>query len=164
MSYVWSFNTGDRPEEAQGKKCYRGPMLDIEAQLHESFERLVSLEIFRKRVLREVVDTELAAVQSREVVLRVLYSPLGAMFPQLRTQRSLLTVPICEKKNSINLDGAYEDYYPFFIASIPEFKKYGLPRQHEGLLRGALTGQSPIQRVAGVCASLLLAAYVEAAS
>jgi len=119
-------------------------------------------ERWRKRVLRAVVDTPLQAVQSREIVLRCLYNPVGSMFPDLRNRRDALTAPICEKKSSIVLDEEYADYYPFFIASVPEFKKFGLPKQHEDLLRGALTGKSPIHRVAGVCASLLMAAYVEA--
>jgi len=136
-------------------------MLDIEQQLHVPFTKLVSLERLRRRVVSTIVDTELQAVQSREVVLRCLYNPVGSMFPELRVRRTELTAPICEKKNSIVLDGEYGDYYPFFVASVPEFRKYGLPKQHEELLRNALTGTSPIHRVAGVCASLLMAAYVE---
>jgi hypothetical protein len=139
-------------------------MIPVEQKLQQPFTRLVTLDKIRKTVLNYIVDTELPAVQSREVVLRSLFAPVGAMFPELKKDKADLSVLICEKRNSILIDEDLTSIYPFFVASIPEFRAVGLPRQHEALLSDALKSSSAIYRVAGACASLLMAAYVELSS
>lgn len=164
MTYTWTFSVGGRSATARGKKCHRGPMIPVEQKLQQPFTRLVALDKIRKTVLNLIVDTELPAVQSREIVLRALYAPVGAMFPELKQDKADLSVLICEKRNSIEIDGDLSSLYPFFVASIPEYRAVGLPKQHEALLYDALNSSSAIYRVAGACASLLMAAYVELGS
>jgi len=115
----------------------------------------------RRRLLDDVVDTTLIAVQTRETVLRVLNSTMGPMFARLASQKEALQVTICEKRQSIEIEADLADLVPFYQSGARDLLRYGVPIQQVDLILEALGSGSPILQVAGKCATILLAAFIE---
>jgi len=161
MPFDWHFFTEGRPPGPIGRRCHRGPMIDVEVVMSRPFTYMIPYNTLRKRLLDHIVDTELVAVQTREVVLRSLNTELGPMFLRLAPRKKGLQVPICEKRNSIDIEKDLEYLNPFYLNAAQQLFDYGLPQQQITLLVAALKSNSPILRVAGKCAVILIAAFTE---
>lgn len=161
MTYEWEFTTGGRPEDLRGKKCHRGPMIDVEVRMSQPFVTMVFLERERVKLLEALVDITLWAVRTRDDVLRVLNGDLGAIFTRLLPQKAYLQALICEKRRAIDIDRDVSWLNKPFLAGTSALLRYGIQEQHIKLLMSALQSENPIQRVAGRCAVILLAAYIE---
>lgn len=160
MVFTWQFHTGSPAVVAQ-KRCHRGPMIDVEVVMARSFQTMIAYESLRTKFLTQVVATELKAVQTRETVLRVLGSNLAPIYKRVLSQKDALQANICEKRNSKVIDDALVAERPFFINAARAFFDYGLPESQVALLVSALESNSPVLRVAGMAAVVLLAAYME---
>ena len=161
MSFDWHFFTEGRPIGPIGRRCHRGPMIDVEIVMSQPFTYMTPYNTLRQRLLNSVVDTDLKTVQTREVVLRTINNELGPMFVRLASQKKSLQVLICEKRDSIEIENDLTNLNPFYIDAARQLFDYGLPQQQVDLLLSALTSNSPILRVAGKCAVVLVAAFTE---
>lgn len=161
MTFDWHFFTGGRPVNPVGIQCHRGPMIDVEIVMSRPFSYAVPYNTLRQRLLNAVVDTDLVAVQTRETVLRSLNTQLGPMFLRLAPQKDALQVLICEKRNSIEVENDLVDLNPFYLDAAKQLFDYALPQQQVDLLVASLTSNSPILRVAGKCATILIASFTE---
>jgi hypothetical protein len=160
--FTWHFFTGGRPVDPVGRRCHRGPMTDLEVAMSKAFVTLTEYNSLRKRLLDGIVDTQLAAVQTREVVLRCINGSLNSMFTQFpQAQRELLEVPICEKKNSIDIQTALASLHPFYLEAARGLFTYGLSQQYVEVVTEALQSNSPIVVVEGMCATILWATLFE---
>lgn len=162
MGYTWEFEIGGRPLLPSGRKCHRGPMINIEVRMSQACLTIPEAERIRQHLLAHVVDINNAAVQTREVVLRVMNSNLRAMFLGLIPVAKELEVLVCEKRNSLDIDDEvkYEDQ--FYTQVLSTFARYGTRPQHVDLISAALKSNSAIMRVAARCAIVLMVAYIEA--
>jgi len=161
MSYTFSFTIGGRPATLRGKKCHRGPMVDVEVRMSRPFSTLDFLERERVKLLDALVDTPLWAVRTRDCVLRVMNGDLGAIFVRMASQTKYLQALICEKRRAIDIDQDVSWTDRGFIRGLERLNQYGIQEQHIALMRSALQSSSPIQRVAGRCAVILIAAFLE---
>ena len=162
MGYTWEFEVGGRPPTPLGRKCHRGPMIDIEVRMSQACLTIPDAERIRQHLFQYIVDINNPAVQTREVVLRVMNSNLRAMFLGLVPIAKELEVLICEKRNSLDIDNdvQYEDR--FYSQVLATFVRYGTRPQHVDLISAALKSNSAIMRVAARCAIVLMVAYIEA--
>lgn len=161
MSFTWHFYTGEQEINPVVRRCHRGPMIDVEQVLAVPFTHMNTYNTLRVRLLEDIVNTTLVAVQTREVVLRSLNSLLGPMFYRLAPQRKTLQVLICEKKNSVTIDSDLSDLVSFYLSAARSLSSFGVPTQQIELLVSALSSNSPVMRVAGKCAVILLVAFIE---
>lgn len=161
MPYDWEFNTGGLPPGPLGKKCHRGPMIDIEIVMSKPLTIVPGAEALRGRLLAHIVDTPLVAVQTREVVLRVLNSNLGPIYVALNNTKHVLFVDICEKRNTIPIDRELRAWDRDYIDVARQFKNYETSPQSTELLLSALRSVNPVFRLAARCAIILMAAYIE---
>lgn len=161
MSFTWHFYTGEQEIEPVVRRCYRGPMIDVEQTLAVPFTYMTTFNTLRARLLEDVVDSVLVAVQTREVVLRSINSLLGPMFFRLAPQKKALQVLICEKKDSISIENDLADLNSFYLSAAQSLYGFQIPSQQIDLLVSALESKSPVMRVAGKCAVILLAAFIE---
>jgi len=161
MVYFWEFETGGRPVDYTGRHCHRGPMIDVEIVMAQPFVYMVNLELLRARLLSKIVSIDNTAVQTREVVLRVLNNILAPIFARLTPRTAELQVLICEKRNALDIESDLASLNPFYLEAATSLKTYGLPQQQVDLLTTALNSNSPIIRVAGKCAVVLVASYLE---
>ncbi len=160
--FTWHFFTGGRPVDPVGKRCHRGPMTDLEVAMSEAFVTLTEYNSLRQRLLDSIVDTSLAAVQTREVVLRCINGSLNAMFVQFSpAQRELLQVPICEKKQAITILAELELLKPFYLEAARGLFAHGLSKQYVEVVTDALQSSSPVVIVEGMCATVLWATLFE---
>ena len=164
MTYVWEFNTEGRPEGPIGRKCHRGPMISIENTLSQPFTKMIHMEKLRARLLTHLVDTPLVAVQTREAVLRVLNSNLGAMYPAFLSAKESLRVLVCEKRNSVIIDRELLALDPQWKVGVSTFTRYGVIEPHMELILRGLNSESPVYRVAARCSAAITAAYIEVAN
>ena len=161
MAYTWTFSTGGRPATLGGRKCHRGPMIDIEVRMSQPFVTMREMERERVKLFEVLVATPLWAVRTRDAVLRVLNGDLGAIFTRLLPRKSELQVPICEKRRATDIDADIDWLSSAYIEDVARLYKTGITQQQAELLYTALKSESPVQRVAGRCAVILLAAYIE---
>lgn len=159
--YEWEFETGGRPPTPVGRHCHRGPMIDVEITMSQPFSYMVNYELLRARLLQYIVDIDNVSVQTREVVLRVLNNIFAPMFARLTPRTAELQVLICEKRNALDIEADLASLNPFFIEAARGLFDYGLPQQQVDLLLSSLESNSAIVRVAGKCATILVAAYME---
>jgi len=144
-----------------GRHCHRGPMIDVEIVMAQPFVTMANLELLRARLLSKIVSLDNTAVQTREVVLRVLNNILAPIFARLTPRTAELQVLICEKRNALDIEADLVALNPFYLEAAISLKTYGLPQQHVDLLTTALNSNSPVIRVAGKCAVILVASYLE---
>ena len=161
MPYIWEFETGDRPLEPIGRRCHRGPMTALEEVMSKPFKTFIQIELLRNRVLDNVTDTHLRAVQTREVVLRVLNSNLGPIFIDQWNIYAELNVLICERKSSAEIDEALRPLDRLYLDSLDLIEAYGIEKNYLNLMREALTSNSVVLRVAARCAVIVAAATLE---
>lgn len=169
MSFTWHFYTGSPGFTPEPRHCYRGPMIDVELVMSAPFTYLDSYNTLRKRLLNTIVnDTyqgapieSALAVQTREVVLRVLNTSLGPIFARLTPQKRSLQADICEKRNSLTIESALGNVKSQYVSAVQNLTNYNVPVQQVELFRAALDSQSPVLRVAGKCATILLLSYIE---
>ena len=161
MTFTWHFFTGPQSGPTPGRRCHRGPMIDVEAVMAVPYVFMAAFSTLRKKLLDAVVDSLEASVQTREVVLRTLHSQYGPIFARLTPQLPLLEVDICEKRNSLDVEADLSDLNPFYREALRSLNVYRVPVQHLAQLDTALTSNSPILRVAGKCATILLISYIE---
>lgn len=161
MPYEWEFETLGRPLTPSGQKCHRGPMIDIEMRMAQPLLRIPEAERLRQHVLSHIVDINNVAVETREVCLRVLNSNLGPVFFYLNPQAASLQVPICEKRNSIDIDYDLKVFDQFYPKVVDSLQGYNVSKQHLALIREGLKANNAIMRVAARCAVVLLVTYVE---
>lgn len=161
MSFTWHFYTGAQDIEPVVRRCHRGPMIDVEQTLSVPFTYMTTYNTLRVRLLEDVVDSILKPVQTREVVLRAINSLLGPMFYRLAAQKKALQVLICEKKDSISIETDLVDLNSFYLSAAQALSGFRVPSQQIELLVSALESKSPVMRVAGKCATILLAAFIE---
>lgn len=161
MSYTWEFSTGGRPEDLRGKKCHRGPMIDVEVRMSQPFQRLRFLERERVKLLENLVDISYWAVRTRDCVLRVLDGELGSVFARLSPRKKELQVLICEKRRAVDIDKDMQWLDSAFAEKLNALIPHGIQPQNAALMRAALQSESPVQRVAGRCAIILVASYIE---
>jgi len=158
---IWEFFTTGRPEEAVGRACHRGPMIDVEVRMAQPFERLAYLEVLRKRLLDRVVGVRVPSVQTRETILRVLNSNVGPTFIDLNDQHEELKALICEKLNSVVIDRALQDWDFMFENGIQSLHNFEVSEQSIQIMLDALSSSNPVLRVAARCALVLCATLVE---
>jgi len=169
MSYTWHFYTGSPGFTPEPRHCYRGPMIDVETVMSAPFVYMSQHNTLRKRLLDNIVnDTyqqapiqSALAVQTREVVLRVLKTSLGPIFARLTPRKKSLQADICEKRSSTVIEDALGDVTPVYTQALQSLQPFNVPVQQIELLRAALESQSPVLRVAGKCATVLLISYIE---
>lgn len=162
MPFEWHFYTGgEEIIPTISRRCHRGPMIDVEVVMSRPFQAMSAYNTLRQRLLDDIVYSVLPAVQTREVVLRTLNTLLGPMFARLTPQKAALQVLICEKKNSVDIESDLSDVSPFYSAAAESLIQYNLPPQQILLLKAALTSNSPIMRVAGKSAVILLCSFIE---
>jgi len=161
MPYSWHFYTGTGGINPVGRRCHRGPMIDVEITMSTPFVYLSQFNMLRKRLLNSVVDTELLPVQTREIVLRTLNTLLGPIFARLASRRKALQVAICEKRNSPAIEADLGEVTAFYTSAVRELISYKVPQQQIDLLVAALESNSPVVRVSGKCATILLMAFIE---
>lgn len=164
MTYEWEFETGGRPPGPLGRKCHRGPMIDVELRMSQPFVKtrdLVDCELLRKRLLDHIVDTTLVAVQTRECILRSLYSQIGPVFVKLTPRKKELWVLICEKRNSLLIDEDLKELDYMYRSALQWFPTFGVTRESIDMMLSALESNSPIVRVAARCGVVLMATFIE---
>lgn len=161
MPFTWHFFTATPQPVVAARRCHRGPMIDVEIVMSQPFVLMAANNTLRKRLLDNIVDTPLVAVQTREVVLRTLDSQYGPIFARLRRQAESLHVDICEKRNSLLIERDTKALNSFFVESTRGLINYGVPKQHLDQIVSAIHSNSPVLRVSGKCAALLLISYIE---
>ena len=161
MTYTWHFYTTGQVINPLGRRCHRGPMIDVEVIMSSKFTYAIEFEILRAKLLDKIVNTDLKAVQTREVVLRSINQILGPIFARLEPIKQELQVLICEKRRSTDIEADLSYLNTDFVSSVNTFSKYGVQSQHLALITAALESNSPIVRVAGKCAVILLASFIE---
>ncbi len=161
MSFTWHFYTGAHVINPGVRRCHRGPMIDVEHIMAAPFQHMAAYNTLRKRLLNDVVDSTTLAVQTREVILRSLNTLLGPMFARLASQKRALQVLICEKRDSTDIEADLVDLIPFYLGAVRELDTYAVPTQQIDLLVAALESNSPVMKVAGKCAVILLIAFIE---
>ncbi len=160
MPYEWDFYTRGR-DRARVRGCYRGPMIEVEVQMSKPFETVFAVEPLRRSLLRNIVTTDLIAVRTREVVLRVLNGDLGPIIDELYPTRKYLQVLICEKRRATAIDSDLSNLPLDYEAGARSLTRYGVNPLQVDLILAALTSESPILRVGGRCAVILEAAFIE---
>ena len=161
MTYTWHFNTGGREVDPIPNRCHRGPMIPIEEVLAAPFVVMGDFEIFRSAVLARLVGTTQPAVQTRELLLRVINSSLISLFPELDTQREALKVLICEKRRSVDIESDLADITPFLNRTVALMPRTNQIEYAFDRIQDFMESNSPVSRVAGKCAIILYAAYRE---
>jgi hypothetical protein len=161
MPYDWSFYTSGRPATPEGRRCHRGPMIDVEIVMSQPFPILEDWNYLRARVEEAIVDIDVAAVQTRETVLRAINGQLGSIFQRLASQKKDLQVLICEKRNSVEIERDLQDLNTVFVQKIPELISLGIQKQYTDLLLSSIRSNSVIMRVAGKAATILLVSFIE---
>ena len=161
MSYVWKFTTGGIPAIPVGRKCHRGPMIDIEVVMAEPFTVMTGAETLRKMLLEQLVDINLVSVQTRECILRVLNSNVGPLFTTVNPRFNDLKVLICEKKNTMVIDNALISQDFQFRDGINNLESYGVTKTNIKVLLEALNSSNAILRVSARCAFILSATLIE---
>lgn len=161
MPYDWSFYTEGRPLVPEGRRCHRGPMIDVEVVMSQVYSVMSEWEYLRARVEAAIVDTNLVEVQTRETVLRALNNTLGPIFQRMAWQKEDLQVLICEKRNTVAIERDLQDLNVVFVKMLPRLALYGVEKQHIDLLLAAVKSNSVIMRVAGKAATILLTSFLE---
>lgn len=161
MTYSWRFYTGGQTLNPTGRVCHRGPMIDVERVMSQPFRYMAPYETLRVRLLENIVNTDLVAVQTRETVLRTINSSLCPIFARLYSQKDALQTLICEKRNATDIESDLSALAPFYASAARGLVDYPVPQQQVDLLLAALESASPLLRVAGKSAVILLAAYIE---
>lgn len=163
MPFDWRFYTEGLPFSGEERKCFRGPMIPVEVTMSQEFSTLLEMESVRKRLLNTIVDTKENPVRTREVILRVLHSNLGPAFTLLRNVQADLDVTVCSKRSSIDIDKELTPWNRDFESALRSLSNHGVPKMTIDLIMTALRSLSAPYRVAGRCAVVLLAAFVEGA-
>ena len=86
---------------------------------------------------------------------------LGPIFARLTPRKKELQVIIWEKRSSVLVDRELAYLDPYFQTAILDFRRYSIPQQQVALIRAAFESASPVLRVAGRCATILLYSYLE---
>ena len=161
MTYEWDFYTGASDSVVSAQKCHRGPMTDFEIQLSRPFSVLASAEKHRKLVLRYIVDTTAPSVRTRECVLRTINSEIGPLITVLYRDSAALQAPICEKRRATDIEADLVGEALDFDVLLNPMVPYGVQPQQIEIVRNALKSSNPILRVAGKCATIVLATLIE---
>lgn len=161
MTFTWHFFTGGDTPVPPFRRCHRGPMIDVEIVMSQQYVLMSPYNTLRKRLLDDIVNTDLVAVQTREVVLRTINSEYGSIFARLRPQKASLQVEICEKRNVIDIEADLETLNPFYVSALRGLTGFGVPKPHLDRIETALLSNSPIFKVVGKCATILLISFIE---
>jgi hypothetical protein len=136
-------------------------MIDVEVRMSTPFVTLRFLERERVKLTDALVLSTSWPVKTRDAVLRVMNGDLGSIFTRLYPQKDSLQVLICEKRRALDIDSDITWLDRSFLSGNAKLTSYGVQEQHVALMRSALQSESPIQRVAGRCAVILISAYLE---
>jgi hypothetical protein len=161
MPYEWEFETSGRPLTPQGRKCHRGPMIDVEIRMSQPCLTIPEAERIRQHLLLHIVDVNDVAVQTRETILRTLNSNLGPMFFKLYTRAKGLQVEICEKRNSLIIDEELKANDVFYRQVVESLRTYNVTKQHLDMMSDGLKSNNAIMRVAARCSVVLMVTFVE---
>ena len=161
MSYVWDFFTSGYPSDPELRDCHRGPMTDLEVRMAQPFSILSAIELQRKTLLNYVVDTHLLAVRTRECVLRTVNSDLGPLVTNVYQERDLLQALICEKRRALDIEADIVERGVDYVSAAQLLQVYGLQEPQVVVLEAALKSNSPIVRVSGKCAVIVIATLIE---
>lgn len=161
MSFDWHFFTGGYSVNPTFKRCHRGPMIEVEQVMAQKWGSFVQYDHLRVSLLDNIVDTDLIAVRTREVLLRSINGMIGPVFARTFPQKKSLQVTICEKRNSVLVDAAINYKDPYYRDAIRDLAKHRVPQQQRELLLASLESNSPIIRVSGRCAIVLLYSYIQ---
>jgi len=156
--YEWDFFTRG---VTTFRACHRGPMIDVEVQMAQPFVVVSDLELHRTTLLRYIVDSTLPAVQTRECVLRVMNGDLGPIIARLYTVKADLQTRICEKRNALDIDTDISAVPISYNDAAYKLRDYAISQQTVDLILNALDSKNAVLRVAGRCAVILVAAYIE---
>jgi len=136
-------------------------MTDLEVRMAQPFTIMADIELQRKTLLAYIVDTQLAAVRTRECVLRTVNSDLGPIVTNVYNDRALLQTLICEKRTAINIDMDIA-YQGVEYTTAPQLLKvHGLQGPQADVVSSAVSSHSPIVRVSGYCAIIVIATLIE---
>jgi len=136
-------------------------MIDVEIVMSQPFVYLVAYNTLRKRLLDNIVDVMSFPEQTREIVLRTINSTLGSIFVRLDPQKEQLQVPICEKRGALDIEEDLTNLQSFYLDGAKKLVNYGVIPQHVTLLESSLVSNNAALRVAGKCATILMAAFIE---
>ena len=161
MTYTWSFNTGDKAINPIGRKCHRGPMIDVEVVMSERFRYMREIDTLRARFLKAVVSTDYYPIQTRETSLRAMNSLMSPVFVRLLPRKEEIQVLICEKRSCVDIEKDLADIRPEFSQAASVLARKGVLGDQVQLILDALESDSPVVRVAGKAALILLSAYME---
>ena len=162
LGYEWDFFTLKNPtSKARIQDCHRGPMTDTELRLIQPFVIIPRLEQHRQVLLQYLVSSSAPAVKTRECVLRVVNSEVGPLVPTVYKDKEILQALICEKRRATEIEKDLSTLALDFQLGATILLDYGFSKENEALLQLALVSNSPISRMAGRCAILLLATIVE---
>lgn len=161
MTYTWEFNTAGRRTVASQRRCHRGPMIPLEVTMSQSFTTYPGYNVIRKQLLNHLTDSALLPVQTRDAILRVLHCNLNAAFVDLKNQQNDLEVTICEKRNSVIVDGELAVFDPLFKEGLAALRAMGVDQSYLGIVQSALVSNNAIYRVSARCAVVILAAIYE---
>jgi hypothetical protein len=161
MTYTWNFYTGGRAVEPIPDVCHRGPMVPIEEVIATPFTMMDDFEIFRAAILNKLVEVDFPAVQTRELLLRVIETPLVALFPELDTQRESLQANICSRRRSVDIEADLQEITPFINNTVRMMGRTNAQMYSLDRIQEYLESNTPVARVAGKCAIILYAAYRE---
>jgi hypothetical protein len=159
--YSWRFKTSGFVVNPGTKPCYRGPMIDVELVMAQPYNRLTRFEGLRTRLLEVITEKGHLTEKTREVVLRVMNSLLAPLFVRLLPRKQELQALICTKRNCLSIESDLQGVNEEFNLALDWYPEQIALREQLVILRDALISRSPVVRVAGKSAVILLASYIE---
>ena len=161
MPFTWKFYTGEFSPALPERRCYRGPMIYVGWRMSRPWTVYPRQDHLRFLLLNSVTGSELKAVQTREVVLRVMNNILAPIFARLYPQKKGLQATICEKRSATLIENDLAQYQRKYMDLLRMLPPLQVPVQQKELLRNALESSNPALRVAGKCALVLLVSYMQ---
>ena len=122
---------------------------------------MTQFNAIRARLLKEIVNSTERSVATREVVLRTLNSLLAPVFPRILPRKAALQALICSKRNCTDIEADLASINYTFLQAVRLFPRDSILQEQVALIDKALHSESPIVRVAGKSAMLLLASFME---
>lgn len=161
MAYTWRFRTAGAIVNPLGRDCYKGPMIDVEVVMSKPYTFMPQFEEVRARLLPVIVNTTELPEATRETTLRTMNSLLAPIFARLLPDKQSLQVLICSKRRCTEIEDDLSAVNDQYVKASLLFPRLGVLKEQVDLIYQALVSESPIVRVAGKSAVVLLAAYME---
>lgn len=161
MTYSWRFRTVGSVVNPINRQCHRGPMIDVEVVMSKPFTIGTNFEFVRSHLIPVIVNSDFIPEATREITLRAMNSLLSPVFARLLPKKKDIQVLICNKRNCVDIERDLEPIAYRYTEALTYFPQTGSLQAQLLLLKSALFSESPIVRVAGRSALVLLASYLE---